>query len=392
MMKRLLLLCYTLLYIGALLAFEPDDSLEVGLMTCAPGDEVYELYGHTAIRVRDVTTGDDVVFNYGMFSFDAPHFVWRFTKGECDYYIAAMDYPHFAHAYAARGSAVIQQTLNLTAEEKWRLFALLCENLKPENRMYRYNFLYDNCTTRARDRIEEAVDGEVVYAGKDSVCSFRQIIHRYTEGHPWAELGNDICLGAETDRPITVRQEMFAPFYLLDYFDGAVIRGRNGNTRPLVCSKQTVVEGCRPAVATDRMPSPACCAWLLFALVAVLTVAEYRLRRSFWPLDAVLMTLTGIIGCVVAFLFFFSLHPTVGTNWQIWVFNPVPLLAMPWVVWCAVKRRKTGYHAVNAVVLMFFILFSALIPQDLCAVVVPLALSLWLRSCSYLINYRRNNL
>ena len=384
------LLLYTLLYICGNVRAVQGDSLEVGLLTCEPGTEVYALYGHTGIRICNYATGEDWVFNYGMFSFRQPYFIWRFALGECDYQIGVESFSRFAREYAARGSSVYQQTLNLTAAEKRRLWALLLENMRPENREYRYNYFYDNCTTRARDRIEDAIEGEVVYPESDTVRSYREIVHQYTAHYPWAELGNDLCLGAEADRAITEREEMFAPFYMLRYADGAVIRDASGNERPLVSGKYKVVEG-RGVMVSEGFPlSPGECAWGLFALVALLTLAERWRRACFWWLDLVLMTCVGVMGVVLTFLFFFSVHPTVGSNWQIWVFNPIPLVAMPWVVWCGFKRRKTRYHVFNAVVLMFFILFSALIPQDFCAVVVPLALVLLLRSCSYVASYRKS--
>ena len=390
-MRSLKLLClFTfLLYANAIARAVAEDSMEVSLLTCSPGTEVYALYGHTAIRICNETTGEDWVFNYGVFSFSQPHFIWRFALGECDYQVGAVPFAYFAKEYEARGSSVYQQTLNLTSAEKRRLWALLLENMQPENREYRYNFFYDNCTTRARDRIEEAVDGEVVYPRADTVHTYREIIHQYTGHYPWAELGNDLCLGAEADRPITERQEMFAPFYMLHYADGAVIRDPEGHERPLVSGKSKVVAGRGVGVQEEFHLSPWACGWLLFALVALLTAAERWKHACFWWMDMVLMSLVGIMGLVLTALFFFSDHPTVGSNWQIWVFNPIPLVAMPWVVRCGVKGRKTVYHAFNALVLIFFIIFSAFIPQDFCVVVVPLALTLLLRSCSYVVSYQK---
>ena len=229
----------------------------------------------------------------------------------------------------------------------------------------------------------------MVYPRADTVHTYREIIHQYTGHYPWAELGNDLCLGAEADRPITERQEMFAPFYMLHYADGAVIRDPEGHERPLVSGKSKVVAGRGVGVQEEFPLSPWACGWLLFALVALLTAAERWKHACFWWMDMVLMSLVGIMGLVLTALFFFSDHPTVGSNWQIWVFNPIPLVAMPWVVRCGVKGRKTVYHAFNALVLIFFIIFSAFIPQDFCVVVVPLALTLLLRSCSYVVSYQK---
>ena len=139
------------------------DSIRLSLLTCAPGSEIYAHFGHTAIRYENYTRKIDLVFNYGMFNFREPHFVWRFVKGETDYQLGITPYIYFRAEYAMRGSSVYQQVLNLTQAEKERLVALLEENYRPENRIYRYNYFYDNCTTRARDKIEEAIRGKVVY-------------------------------------------------------------------------------------------------------------------------------------------------------------------------------------------------------------------------------------
>ena len=140
------------------------DSVRVSLLTCAAGGEIYSLFGHTAIRYENYTRGIDAVFNYGMFNFNAPNFIFRFALGETDYQLGVTDYEHFAAEYNYLGRDVWQQTLNLTEEEKERLIALLTENYRPENRVYRYNFFYDNCATRPRDQIERAVNGTLQYA------------------------------------------------------------------------------------------------------------------------------------------------------------------------------------------------------------------------------------
>ena len=178
------------------------DSIQFSLLTCAPGNEIYALFGHTAIRYQNFSRGVDLVFNYGMFSFNTPHFVYRFVKGETDYQLGITPYPYFESEYAFRGSSVYQQILNLTYSEKMSLLKLLQDNYLPENRIYRYNYFYDNCTTRARDQIEKSIQGQVVYPSVSWHKTFRGIVHEFTKGSPWDELGIDLCLGAEADKPI----------------------------------------------------------------------------------------------------------------------------------------------------------------------------------------------
>ena len=157
---------------------QSQDSIRFSLLTCEPGDEIYALFGHTALRYQNFTDKTDVVFNYGMFSFRTPNFIYRFVKGETDYQLGITPYPYFESEYAMRGSSVYQQELNLTADEKRCLLNRLKENYRPENRIYRYNYFYDNCTTRARDQIEQSIRGKVVYPGEATAHSFRSIILR----------------------------------------------------------------------------------------------------------------------------------------------------------------------------------------------------------------------
>ena len=188
------------------------DSVEVGLITCSPHDEVYSLYGHTALHCRDLRTGRDYVFNYGVFDYKKPHFVWRFIMGQTDYMLECIsDLQAFCSYYKRWGSQVKEQILDLTPTEKARLVSALGVNL--QNPVYRYNYFYDNCSTRPRDMIERCLEGTVSYAAREGFedATYRQLIHLCTEEHPWAELGNDLLLGFHADRKTTQRERHFLP-------------------------------------------------------------------------------------------------------------------------------------------------------------------------------------
>ena len=258
-----LLTLYLLIFSNGQAIASDNDSIRLSLLTCAPGEEIYSLFGHTAIRYEDPVNGIDAVFNYGLFSFNTPNFILRFSLGETDYQLGATDYAHFAAEYAFDGRSVWQQTLNLSKEEKAELIRLLQKNYLPENRVYRYNFFYDNCATRPRDKIEESIDGKVIYPAEpqDGSLSFRDIVHQYCKGHPWARFGIDLCIGSEADRPITQRQMMFAPFYLMDAFAGAQIVHDSVQRPPFPRKKKAV--GCPP-----RSNVPSCFLYLPLLLLS----------------------------------------------------------------------------------------------------------------------------
>ena len=379
---RLWLVCMWLAVFNVLHA--QQDSLQISLLTCSPGTEIYSLFGHTALRVQNFSRNLDVVFNYGMFSFNTPHFIYRFIKGETDYQLGVISYVYFEAEYAERGSSVYQQVLNLSAEEKQTLLHLLTENYLPENRTYRYNYFYDNCTTRARDQIERCIKGTVVYPDSFPNRSFRSIVHEFTVGAAWDELGIDLCLGAEADTPIDKRQQMFSPFYMKEYASDAYIIGDNGQKRPLVLKEEKVVD-VAPAEIHSSFLSPLWCATFLLAISVLIGWWQWRRNKICWIWELLLFGAQGIAGCIIAFLFFFSVHPTVGSNWLLILFNPIPLLYLPFMVYFSVTRRKDWYHVVNMVYLTLFIVIFPFCLQEFNLTVLPLALSLLVTSASHVL-------
>lgn len=364
-----------------------EDSIRFSLLTCGAGEEIYSLFGHTAIRYENFTRGIDAVFNYGIFSFNTPNFILRFTLGETDYQLGVTSYKQFAYEYTWTGRDVWQQTLNLNAEEKKKLLALLEENYLPQNRIYRYNFFYDNCATRPRDQIERAVQGTLEYADDmtsfQTGISFRDIVHQYTIGHSWARFGIDLCLGSQADKDITRRQMMFAPFYLKDFLAKAQLKNAQGMERPLVSSEDHIIQSPQQT-STEETPSPLQTAFLLFTIVTIATAYGIFRRKSLWLLDLLLFLAAGVAGCILAFLASFSQHPAVSPNYLLFLFHPLHLLCLPWMIKRVRKKEKSIYMWANIIVLTFFILLWGIIPQEFNLAVLPLALSLWIRSASNL--------
>lgn len=360
----------------------PGDSLAVSLITCEPGPQIYELYGHTAIRIRHMRTGDDVAFNYGMFNFDAPNFVMRFVLGETDYMLGVYPYEDFLEEYRLRGSKVIEQTLNLTAQEKERLLRALAENARPENCTYRYNFLYNNCTSQAHDIIERCIDGAIVYPVDNKEESYRQIIHYYTAGSPWSEFGQDILLGAAADRPISQREKMFAPLFLEKYAGEAVIQSPDGTNRPLVSDTRTIMPyNAMEENAGFPVPPTGVFGAMLVATV-LLCIIGIRRRKIFWGWELLLMVIQGAAGCLVAFMFLFSEHPTVSTNWLIVILNPIPIIYAAFRVRNIMRRKYDVYAPAAFAVQTLFLAAMPFIPQSFSASIYCFTLSLCLHSAT----------
>ena len=315
-----------------------ESRVRISLLTCSPHDEVYSLYGHTALRVEDPRRGMDLAVNYGMFSFAKPFFVLRFVFGLTDYEMGIVPFEVFCREYEYYGSSVTQQTINLTETEKQRIIDALLENYKPENRVYRYNFYYDNCTTRACDMVTENIDGKVVYDNTiDDGMTMRQMLHRLNNGSPWSSLGNDLLLGIGADRPLHGDDTRALPLSAMRAMEKAYIVGSDGVRRKLVEETSIPVREGRQWIGDGFPLTPVQCSAILLAVVALLSLLEWKMGRYMWMLDALLLTSIGICGLIITAMIG-SQHPTVRTNIQILLFNPIPLL----FGWKAIRNRMRG--------------------------------------------------
>ncbi|MCD8261798.1 MAG: DUF4105 domain-containing protein [Bacteroides sp.] len=363
--------------------------VQVSLLTCSPGTEVYSLFGHTALRIRIPEQGMDAVFNYGLFSFNSPNFLWRFVKGETDYQLGITTFSRFSLEYETENRSVYEQKLNLQPEEIERLWNYLQTNYLPENRMYRYNFLYDNCSTRPRDVVEYAVEGAFIYPQPAEEHSFRKIVHSYTRKYPWTQFGIDLCLASRADKLLTPHQQMFAPEILMEAFKYAKVE-RDGTEENLVDETRPVISAATMR-ADDNFFSPGVVFWGLFFFVTVFTLADIYNKRTFWLADVFFLLLYGVVGAVLCFLNFFSEHPAVSFNYLLFLFNPLYIIWLPVLIKNAVKKKFDLYYPINGLVLTLFIVLWPILPQSFNPAVLPLTLILLLRAISYLFVHHRKN-
>ncbi len=303
-----------------------------------PRPYVYSLYGHTAIRYENLTQGIDIAINYGIFSFSKPYFVLRFVFGLTDYEMGIDYFEDFKVQYERSGCGVIQQTLNLTDKEKAAIAEAIDKNYLPENRVYRYNYFYDNCTTRARDIILDNINGKVVFENEaNPYPSFRELIHQYNERHRWARFGNDLLLGVKADRPTTFGEQQFLPKNLSKDISHAVIYDKDGSKRKFVESETWVLPVTSDSGSDSFPTSPIVCLGVLAALVVAITTIEAMRKANYWLTDTIMMFLTGACGLIL-FAMIFSQHPTVSLNLQILLLNPLNLVFL----WSASKKIKEG--------------------------------------------------
>jgi hypothetical protein len=319
----LLILTITLLLSLRTLA-QPADSADVYLITCAPGNASYSIYGHNAIRIVFRGTTFDRAYNWGVFDFSTPNFVYRFAKGRLDYMLGVYDYEDFLKEYFFEGRAVWSQKVNLTTAEKEKLFALINENLKPENIKYRYDFFYDNCATRVRDILAKSATDTVIFPEKKKLKSFRQLIDPYQKVLPWLDFGADLLLGLQADRKATPADEMFLPVHLKENMAQTLIVHDNMR-EPLVGQAVTVID--LPAYKSDAitwLPQLIFYALLLYVILVTFVLGIPLMGRI---TDIFIYTIYSLIALLLIFTNVFSEHHALHYNMLILGINPlIPVL------------------------------------------------------------------
>lgn len=353
------------------------DTERFSVLTCSPGDEAYSLFGHTALRYVNEEKKVDVVFNYGYFDFNSPGFMWRFALGETDYRLGAVPFRFFIPEYVDRGSSITEQILDLTPEQVERLLNALVENNKPANRVFRYNYFYKNCTTMARDKFLEIVSGDSKVVFEESVedKSFRDELNRMTAAHPWFTFGINVILGSDIDETATKEELQFIPSNLMNDLDKAYIVDSDGNRRPVVKEKRVLVHENKPKVEQGNF-TPFYASLLLLLLTMIVMLCELRRKKTFWGYDIILMLMQSAAGLGILFMWIFSEHPAVGSNYAILLLNPLALVIMPVMVYRIIKHKSPvlAWVQVGFVALFFLTALFGLqvypVPLYFCAVTI----------------------
>lgn len=371
------LLCFV--FNSELFSITLSDNSEISLLTCSPGQDLYSIFGHSAIRVQDKEKNLDKVYNYGTFNFNTPNFYLKFANGKLDYMLSVGQFKYFLPAYFREERSVIEQVLNLTLEEKQNLFEALEYNAQPENKYYRYDFFFDNCATRIRDIVLQNVKDEINYKIENaSEKTFRVLLHDYLNNLPWTRDGIDLLLGSKTDRIANSYEQMLLPDYMKTYFSHVEIL-RNNQKQPLVLETRELLNFNHPIPNSNIWVSPEFVFWLLFSILVLVFFYELKNKIHFVWIDVALLFLSGLAGILFSYLWFVTEHTVTGNNFNLmWALPTNVILAF------GLSRLNTS-RFYRKLLLVTFILCIGLvmtkwiIPQTLPSLVFPFALIISIR-------------
>ena len=350
-----------------------SDSAFASVLTCGAGDEFYTSFGHTAIRVCDTARGLDMVYNYGTFDFDTPHFYWTFARGKLNYCLSRSSFEDFMLEYRYEGRAVWEQRLRLSEQEVNNLYLMLETNYLPEYRYYMYDFFRDNCATRVRDMVRDCLchDRLSPECRRDTNLSYRNILYQSTEGTLlWWRLAIDMALGVRCDQRCSNYEYMFSPLKMMEQFDTLT---RVGSGEPVAEHAVTLLQETRQQ--PSRSLSPTLVFWVLFVMVLCLTLMEWRKGWSLGWMDRVLFIVVSLLSLLALFLWFCTDHYCTKINLNV-------LWASPLFIYFAIMLRRSNRWVVVAQLVMLLaamVMTLAPLPQQLNAALLPISLLLAVR-------------
>ncbi|HZB14826.1 MAG TPA: DUF4105 domain-containing protein [Chryseolinea sp.] len=375
-MKKLLWLLILISFTGKA---QLSEQAIISVLTCGPYQgELYSAFGHSAFRIYDPVNNINVACNYGTFDFNQPNFYLNFARGYNLYELSIQDYQRFEAHYIYENRFIHEQVLNLTPEQKQKLFAYLQWNAKPENASYYYDYFYDNCSTKIRDVLREALGEDVIFDESyvKTQYTIRELTDFYLKEQPWGDLGIDIGLGLPMDKKAAPMEYMFLPDYVEAAFDHASIV-HHGSTVPLVKEKRITYEA-REEEARKRLPHPLYVFSFIAVLAIILTVVDFKRQKASAWFDVALFGTTGLLGILLLVLWFFTNHQAAAKNFNLlWAF-PVHFVAA--IAMRESRRWLTLYFLFAGILTVLTLVCWPILPQTLHFALIPLVVAIAVRA------------
>lgn len=374
---------------------ENIESTEISVLTCDPGNEIYSLFGHSALRIKNSVNGQDLVVNWGLFEFSESQFQfgYDFAKGRLKYYMGIQLMSNFITEYRRSKRGIREQVLNLSNQEKYQIIQLLEENYKPENRKYKYEFFYDNCSSRLRDIIKKVFGENINFyqSPKSNKFTFRETIHLYLESFPWLKLGIDLVLGKKIDKLVSNENLMFLPLNVEEIFDKSLVQN-NESIKNLVKSKNTLIESFENK---NKLNNIGFYSWILLAITLLLIV--FKLDKALGVWSSLNLFIIGLLGIVLVFMWIGTDHNATKMNFNLLWASPFHFI----FIFCLIKEswnNFTYWYLILSLILIFTtILFWFTLTQEFNSFVKPIILELviiyyyYFKKCGFQINLGKTN-
>jgi hypothetical protein len=353
-------LIFLLSSVGRVFSQSPDDTLAY-LITCGPGTETYSIYGHSALRIVIPGKQTDVVYNWGVFDFNTKNFTWKFAKGRLDYMLIAEPPKGFLQGYFYEQRYVYSQKINIDPVETRKLVSLINENLRPENVKYRYDFFYDDCSTRIRDLLEKSIGEKLKYPPPETgkIPTFRDMVARYQNPYPWLRFGVDLIMGSTSDKKARFRDRMFLPLDLKVGLSQLTVQ-RSDKRIPLLQNPELLIDFNAPEIKQNFLTAPPFVFTMVIILILVLA-GLIKIKKIIRIIDIIIYSVFSLLSVLMIFFNFFTDHAQMRWNLNIIWLNPFILLCLIMLI---LKKEGMIWFRIVFFISAGFLLIHFVLPQN----------------------------
>lgn len=347
------------------------------LITCGPGTETYSIYGHSALRIAIPEKHSDIIYNWGVFDTSTKFFAWKFAKGRLDYMLDTEITKGFLQSYFFEQRYIYSQRINIDSKELRKLTELINENLRPENIKYRYDFFYDDCSTRIRDLLEKSIGDKLKYPPPESgrIPTFRDMVAKYQNPYPWLKLGVDLIMGSTADKKARFRDRMFLPIDMKDELSKSVVQ-RSEKRIPLLQNPVVLLNFEPPSVKQNFFISPSCIFTLVIILIIILT-ALLKNMKAVRVIDIIIYSVFSLLSILMIFFNFFTDHLQMTWNLNIIWLNPFIIVCLAMLL---LNKTGTLWYRIVFYITAGFIVIHYILPQEFNIGFILLAIILLIRS------------
>ena len=328
-MKRIFLICFIISIVSfpKVLSQSSNDTIAY-LITCGPGTETYSIYGHSALRIAIPGKHSDIIYNWGVFDYRTKCFAWKFAKGRLDYMLDTEITKGFLQSYFFEQRYVYSQRINIDSKELRKLTELINENLRTENIQYRYDFFYDDCSTRIRDLLEKSIGEKLKYPPPEQgrVPTFREMVAKYQNPYPWLKFGVDLLMGSTSDKKAHFRDQMFLPIDMRNGLSKTVVH-RADKRIPLLQNPEIILDFNNPQIKQSFFTSPTFVFTILIIGVLILG-ALTKSRKAIRIIDIIIYSVFSVLALLMIFFNFFTDHLQMKWNLNIIWLNPFILVCL----------------------------------------------------------------
>ena len=345
-------------------------------------NELYSAFGHSGVRYQNIEQGLDVFYNYGIFDFNQPNFYTNYVKGKLTYMVGKNQYSFYERYYSNQKRYIKEQVLNLSSEEKFFLLDYLENNVKKENRFYPYNYIFNNCSTKIRDVLELTIGEKLKFNDPPANLSYRSLIDRYLDNYKWADIGIDICLGTKIDDKASNYDAMFLPEYLFSSLENATV----GNKKLVFETRINNLD--QDQIISRGIISPKIVFSIFLIISLYFSFRQIKYHNKFIYFDSLLFFLSGIIGILILFLWFFTDHISTNNLNILWAF-PLNILAPFFIIKRTDSRFLNNYMILSSFMTFLILFIWIFYPEFFNNSLMIFVLAIFLRSVTNAIYYKK---